>query len=51
MTPLIWASMNGHKEVAQILIGAGADMYAQDNVSWESQLGMQVNKGWSLLGM
>lgn len=31
MTPLIWASMMGAPEIAQLLLEAGADLYAADN--------------------
>ena len=32
-TPLIFASMSGQIEVATLLVGKGADLYAQNSVS------------------
>ena len=33
MTPLMWAALNGHSDVVKVLIDAGADIEAKDNVS------------------
>ena len=33
-TPLLWAAGFGHKEVAELLIGKGADVNAKDRIGW-----------------
>ena len=37
-TALHWASNSGHDKVCQLLLQAGADVHAADNVSMRSQI-------------
>ena len=47
MTPLLFASQNGHVEVVNALMAAGADFHAADEVGSEAMIeDIMVEKLW-----